>query len=210
MKLTIFGGTGGTGRLLIQQALAAGNQVVAFVRNPFKLGITHEHLTVVQGELADPALIESTVSGADAIISVLGPRGDSSSKPITQGMQNILAAMKKHGVRRLIITSTASASDPNDLPDFRFKVLVTLVKLTMRPAYEEIIHVAQTVRLSDCDWTIVRLPMLSNKPKSGQVRVGYLGRGQVGTVVSRADLAEFMLKQVQDTRYLRQAPLISN
>jgi hypothetical protein len=118
--------------------------------------------------------------------------------------------MKKQGVRRLIITSTASASDPNDLPDFRFKVLVTLVKLTMRPAYEEIIHVAQTVRLSDCDWMIVRLPMLSNKPQSGHVQVGYLGRGQVGTVISRADLADFMLKQVQDTTYLRQAPLISN
>jgi uncharacterized protein YbjT (DUF2867 family) len=87
MKLTIFGGTGGTGRLLIQQALAAGNQVVAFVRNPSKLGITHEHLTVVQGELADPALIERAVSGADAIISVLGPRGDSRSRPITQGMR---------------------------------------------------------------------------------------------------------------------------
>ena len=210
MKLTIFGGTGETGRLLIEQALAAGNQVVAFVRNSSKLKTTHEHLTIVQGELADPALIECAVSGADAIISVLGPRGDSRTKPITRGMQNILAAMKKHGVRRLIITSTASASDPNDLPDFRFKVLVTLVKLTMRPAYEEIIHVAQIVRLSDCDWTIVRLPMLSNKPKSGQVRVGYLGRGQVGTVISRADLAEFMLKQVQETRYLRQAPLISN
>ena len=210
MKLAIFGATGGTGKQLVEQALAGGNQVVAFVRNPSKLNVRHEHLTIVQGELADQAMIECAVSGADAVISVLGPRGDSKSKPITRGTQNILAAMKKQGVRRLIISSTPSACDPNDLADFKFRVLVTLVKLTMRPAYEEIVSVAETVRRSDRDWTIVRVSLLNDNPKSGQVRVGYLGKGEVGVRLSRADMAEFMLKQVQDTKYLRQAPVISN
>jgi len=118
--------------------------------------------------------------------------------------------MKKQGVRRLIISSTPSASDPNDLPDLKFKVLVTLVKLTMRAAYEEIVGVAETVRRSDRDWTIVRMSMLNDNPESGKVRVGYLGKGEVGTRISRADVADFMLKQVQDTKYLRQAPAISN
>lgn len=164
----------------------------------------------MQGELADQAAIERAVSGADAVIGVLGPRGDSKNKPITRGIQNILASMKKQGVRRLIISSTPSASDPNDLPDFKFKALVTLVKLTMRAAYEEIINVAKIVRMSDCDWTIVRVSMLNNNPKSGKVKVGYLGKGEVGVQISRADMAEFMLKQVQDTKYLHQAPVISN
>jgi nucleoside-diphosphate-sugar epimerase len=177
MKLTIFGATGDTGKQLIEQALAAGNQVVAFVRNPSKLDTRHEHLTIVQGELADQATIERAVSGADAVISVLGPRGDSKNKPITRGIQNILASMKKQGVRRLIVSSTPSVSDPNDLPDFKFKALITLVKLTMRTAYEEIINVAKIVRMSDCDWTIVRVSMLNNNPKSGKVKVGYLGKG---------------------------------
>jgi len=210
MKLTIFGATGGTGKQLIKQALAAGNQVVAFVRNPSKLNTRHEHLTIVQGELVDQTMIERAVSGADAVISVLGPRGDLKSKPITRGTQNILAAMKKQGVRRLIISSTPSASDPNDLPDFKFKVLVTFVKLTMRTAYEEIIDIAETIRMSDSDWTIVRVSMLNNNPRSGKVKVGYLGKGEVGVRISREDMAEFMLKQVQDTKYLRKAPVISN
>ncbi|MFB0563359.1 MAG: NAD(P)-dependent oxidoreductase [Candidatus Lokiarchaeia archaeon] len=210
MKLTIFGATGGTGKQLIEQALEAGNHVVAYARNPSKLNTQHEHLTIVQGELTEQATIERAVSGADAVISVLGPRGDSKGKPITQGTQNILAAMKKHGVRRLIISSTPSASDPNDSPDFKFKFLVNLIKLLRRAAYEEIISVAEAVRMSDLDWTIVRVSMLNNKPRSGKVRVGYLGKGDVGLRISRADLAEFMLKQVKDTRYLRQAPVISN
>ena len=119
--------------------LAAGNEVVAYIRNPSKLNINHEHLKVIQGELADEPLIESAVSGADVVLSALGPRGGSKNKPMTEGMQNIIAAMKKQGVRRLIITSTLSAKDPNDLPDFKTKALVNLVKLTMHDAYEDIV-----------------------------------------------------------------------
>lgn len=212
MKLTIFGATGATGKQLIEQALAAGNQVVAFARNPSKIGASHERLTIEQGELTDIATIERAVSGADAVISVLGPRPqeDMHSKPLTHGMQNILAAMQKTGVRRLIISSTPSASDPNDLPDFKFKVLVAIVKSAMRPAYEEIVNVARIVRESGTDWTIVRVSLLNNTPGSGRIKAGHLGKKQVGTNISRADLAAFMLKQVQDTTYLRQAPAISN
>lgn len=210
MKLAIFGATGGTGKLLLERALVAGDHVVAFVRNQSKLNIRHERLTVMRGELADEAMVEHAVSDADAVISVLAPRGGSKGKPITRGMQNIIEAMKKQHVRRLIISSTLSAKDPNDLPDFRAKVLVNLVKFTMHATYEEIVSVAETVRKSELDWTIVRLTTLNNNAKSGKVRVGYLGRGEVGSRISRVDLAEFMLKQVKDTKYLRQAPVISN
>jgi putative NADH-flavin reductase len=210
MKITIFGATGETGRQLVEQALAAGHEVVAYVRNPSKLHINHEHLKVIQGELADEPLIESAVSGADSVISALGPRGASKNKPITEGMQNIITAMKKQNVRRLVITSTLSAKDLNDPLNFRTKAMVNLVKVTMRDAYKEIVSTAETVRNSDLDWTIVRLTMLNNNPKSGKVKVGYVGKGEVGTWISRADLAEFLLRQVQDTKYLRQAPAISN
>lgn len=99
MRLTIFGATGDTGKHLTEQVLAAGNQVVAFVRNPSKLHIRHEGLTIMQGDLADQAAIEQAVNGSDAVISLLGHRGGSKKKPITEGTRNILSAMKKHGVR---------------------------------------------------------------------------------------------------------------
>jgi len=210
LKLTIFGSTGGTGKQVVEQAVAAGNHVVAYVRNPSKLEFIHKNLTIVEGELADQMMIEQAVSGVDAVISVLGPRSGSKDKPITRGMQNIIAAMNKYGVRRLIVSSTLSVKDPNDLPDFKAKFLVNFVKLTMRSAYEEIISVAEIVRKSDLDWTMLRLTTLTNSLKSGKVKVGYLGKGEVGMRISRADLAEFILKQVQNTKYLRQSPVISN
>lgn len=210
MKIAVFGATGGTGKQLIEQALEAGYEVVAYARNPSKLDIRHEHLKVIQGELADAALIESAVSGADAVISVLGPRGGSRGRPVTQGMKNIIVSMKKQGVNRLTVSSTLSAKDPNDKPDFKTQTMVGIVRFTMRDAYEDIVSAAETVRNSDLDWTIVRLSMLNNNAKSGRVRAGYVGKGEVGTSISRADVADFMLKQLEDTKYLRRAPAISN
>ena len=210
MKLAIFGATGETGKQLVRQALEKGNEVIAYIRNPSKLNIEHECLTVIHGELNEKTKIESAISGVDAVLSVLGPRGGSKSKPITQGMQNIILSMEKHNIRRLIISSTLSLSDPEDLPDFKARVLVNLVKLIIRSAYEEIINVGKVVQDSKLDWTIIRLSLLNNNPKSGKVKVGYLGKKEVGLKISRADIADFMLKQVQDTTYIRKAPVISN
>ncbi|MGD0995487.1 MAG: SDR family oxidoreductase [Candidatus Bathyarchaeia archaeon] len=210
MKIVVFGASGNTGKQLVEQALAAGYEVVAYARNPSKLNVSHEHLTVINGELSDAALIETAVKGTDAVLSALGPRGGSKNKPLTQGMRNIIAAMNNQGVRRLIMTSTLSAKDSKDKPDFRTKAMVNLVKTTMHAAYEDIVSVAETVRASDLEWTIVRLAILNNKPKSGKVKVGYVGSGEVGTQISRADIADFMLKQIEDTKYLREAPAISN
>ena len=210
MKILVFGASGDTGKQLVEQALAAGYEVVAYVRNPSKLNVSNKHLTIIQGELSDAALIETAIKGTEAVLSALGPRGGSKNKPLTQGMQNIIAAMKNQGVRRLVITSTLSAKDSKDKPDLRTKAMVNLVKTTMHAAYEDIVNLAETVRASDLDWTIVRLTLLNNKPKSGKVKAGYVGTGEVGTQTSRADIADFMLKQINDKKYLREAPAISS
>ena len=124
MKLTIFGASGATGQQLIEQALAAGYQVVAYARNPARISASTTGLTVVQGELSDIAAIGGAIQRADAIIRVLGPRPGENmhSRPLTHGMQAILAAMQTSGVRRLVISSPPCAADPNDLPDIQIKL----------------------------------------------------------------------------------------
>jgi len=210
MKLVIFGATGKTGQLLVKEALDAGNNVVIYARNPAKIDVKNERLSIIQGELSDQEKIESTVKGAGAVLSLLGPKGGSKSKPLTLGIENIITAMKKLGVRRLIAISTLSAKDPRDQPEFRARFLVAVVKLIMRSAYNEIVGVANVIRQSDVDWTILRLTLLNDKRKSGKVRVGYLGKNELGTWISRANVADFMLQEVNDTRYLREAPVITN
>jgi putative NADH-flavin reductase len=212
MKLTVFGATGETGKQLIEQALAEGNEVTAYARNPSKLTMRHDHLAIEQGELNDKENIERAVRSTEAVISLLGPMlgGDYKNKPLTIGTQNIIGAMKQSGVDRLIVVSTPSAAAPDDLPDFRYKVLVFLIRSLMRPAYEEIVNVARGVQSSGLDWTIVRVSILNNNPKSIKVRTGYLGKGEVGVRISSADIAGFILDELKNGKYVRQMPAISN
>lgn len=212
MRLIIFGGTGEAGRQLIDKALAGGDTVTAFVRQPSRLQTRHDRLSIVQGELHDTRQIQYAINGADAVISLLGPRPREGleNKPLSQGTQNIIAAMKKSGLRRLIVVSTPSARAPEDLFDMKFKALVSIIRTTMRAAYEEIVGIAQAVQASELEWTIVRVSTLNNRVGSGKVRVGYLGRGEVGVQLSRADMVDFILDELQNEKYVGKMPAISN
>jgi nucleoside-diphosphate-sugar epimerase len=209
MKLAIFGATGRTGKHLVEQALAADHDVIAFVRNPSKLTTTHEHLTVVHGDATDPVAVERAVHSTDAVISAMATPASQKiarTQPLTRGTQNILAAMKKHGVRRLIITS-AGIPQPNDSPDLRFSLMMGFGKLIMRASYDDTIGSAHAVRASDVDWTIVRIAGPTNAPRTGRVQAGYVNK-TIGTRVGRADAAAFMLNEVRAAQYIRQAPVI--
>jgi putative NADH-flavin reductase len=209
MKLTIFGATGRTGHLLVEQALAAGHEVTAFARNPAKLGVTNDRLRVVQGDLTDAAQIEAAIRGANAVLSVLGPSNNQATHTISRGMDLILAAMKQTGVRRLIMSAGAGVRDPQDKPGAIDSVFGALLKVTARNVYEDMVQAVAKVRASDLDWTVVRVPMLTDDPAKGKLKIGYLGSG-VSPRISRADMAEFILKQAGDRAYLHQAPVISN
>ena len=105
MRIAIFGATGSVGKLLVRQALDAGYEVRAFVRNPEKLALNHAQLTVIQGDvLHDHAQIQSAVAGSDAVIVALG--AGAKGKVRSQGTQNVIAAMRQAGVRDLICQST--------------------------------------------------------------------------------------------------------
>jgi putative NADH-flavin reductase len=209
MKITIFGGTGRAGRHLVEQALTAGHQVTALVRSPSGLDIQSEGLRVVQGDLADTEKVESAVAGADAVISVLGPAGNKPGYEISRITDTILAAMHRCGVRRLVVAAGAGVRDRQDRPGAFDHLISVVLRLATRHVYEDMVQVVQKVRSSGLDWTVVRVPMLTDGPATGNLKVGYLGQG-VGTRVTRADMAGFMLEQASSTVYLHQAPVISN
>jgi hypothetical protein len=118
--------------------------------------------------------------------------------------------MREFGVRRVVIVATASAPDPSDKPPLRSKFFIGIAKLFLRPAYDDVVATAQAVRESDRDWTIVRPPFLNNDPKTGRVNVGYLGDGITGTLLSRANAADFMLKQLRSDQYIGKAPIVAD
>lgn len=209
MKLAVFGATGRTGQHLVEQALRAGHEVVALARTPSKITIQNPKLTLVQGDIQDAKRVEEVITGVDAVISVLGPTSNKPEFAVSKGIDNILAVMKKVGVRRLILSAGAGIADPADEPKPINRFIGLLLKLVAKNVYEDMLCVVEKVRASDLDWTIVRVPMLTDDPKKGSLRVGYVGKG-TGARLSRADMADFMLKQLQDSSYLRKSPAISN
>ena len=208
MKFGIFGATGRAGKILVAQALEAGYEVVAFARTPSKLGIEHERLSLVQGDVQDAESVASAISGTGAVLSVLGPTSNEPTYEVSKGMANILAAMEGHDVHRLVQSVGAGVGDPNDKPGLFDKLIKVTLKLASRHVYEDMVRVNDLIRASDRDWTLVRVPMLTDEPPTGDLKVGYLGQG-VGTRLSREDLARFMLDQLEDDTYVRKAPVIS-
>ncbi len=185
MKLAIFGGTGKTGRLVVQDALAAGHEVIVLARTPAKLDVKHERLRVVQGDALDPGRVEQVVSGADAILSLLGPAKDAPPLSVSRSMDNIMQAAARCGVRRLVVAAGAGVGDPSDKPGPVDKLIGVLLKTAARGAYEDMSAMAKAVREADLDWTLVRIPRLTDDPAKGAPKVGYLGKGRGHVALTR-------------------------
>jgi putative NADH-flavin reductase len=209
MKVVVFGASGRTGKPLVEQALAAGHEVTAFVRDRAKLALQHPKLTIVQGDSSNAAQVESAVAGADAVLSVLGPVKDSPKDMLQTAGRNIIAAMKRHGVRRLVLLTGAGVRDAQDQPKLIDHIFGFLLRLTSGDVLKDSEAGVNVVRSSDVDWTIVRGPRLMDSERRGRYKVGYVGKDS-GTQISRADVADFMLKQVTDKAWLRKMPMVSD
>ncbi len=208
MKITVFGATGRTGRPLVRQALDEGYEVRAFVRDPSKVEIEHENLELVRGNVQNAEDVERAVAGSDAVLSVLGHTPSSQDDILEVAARHIVAAMEKHGVRRLVTLTGAGVSDPRDEPKLWNKLMNSLLKLISGKVLEDSERHVEIVRNSDLSWVIVRVPMLTEGPHTGEYQVGYVG-GDMSPRISRADVADFMLNQLHSGAYVHEAPVIS-
>lgn len=208
MKLAIFGATGKAGQYLTEHALKQGHAVTVLARTPAKVTIQSPNLRVVEGDILDAASVEAAVQGADAVLSVLGPASNKPELIISRGMRNILHAMHKHGVSRLVLSAGAGIRDPRDRPGLIDRIVGLALGILSKNVVADMQATVDLVRSSDLDWTIVRVPMLTDQPAQNTLKIGYVG--DISPRLAREDLAIFMLKQIQDSTHIRQAPAISN
>jgi nucleoside-diphosphate-sugar epimerase len=212
MKVTVFGATGKIGRLVVADLLAGGHTVTAYVRDPAKLGQRQPELSIVTGELSDDDLVRRAMRGADAVMSALGPSLKRSAKgtPVTIGTHNIVAAMEAENIGRFIGLATPSVADERDRPTWKARVLPVVAGLLFPNALAELVGMTTAVTQSGLEWTIARITSPNDNPSKGSLRAGYLGRDKVGSAMSRADIAAFLVAQLTDDTLARAAPAISN
>ena len=209
MKLIIFGSTGGTGRQLVMQALEQGYDVTAFACSPEKIDQTHEKLKVIKGNVLDISSVEQSMQGYDAVLCSLGlPNIMDKSGLRANGTKNIVRAMEKMNIKRLICQSALGTDDSHDLLPFHYKYL--LVPLIMKRLYADHANQESCIKKSQLEWVIVRPGALTNGQRTGVYKHGFTANnGAIKAKISRADTAEFMLKQLTDDSYLYKTPCIS-
>ncbi len=209
MKLIIFGSTGGTGRQIVTQALEQGHDVTAFARSPEKLGQKHEKLQAIKGDVLDLASVERAVKGQDAVCCSLGlPAVMDKSNLRANGTKNIIRAMEKTGVRRFICQSSAGIGDSSDTLPFLMKYFI--VPFILRRVWADHEIQENYIKKSRLDWIIARPAALTDGELTGSYQHGFTANNKtVTSKVSRADTADFMLKQLADNDYLHKTPCIS-
>jgi len=212
MNIAIFGASGRTGNLLTERALAAGHRVTALVRSPERFPY-RDRVRVVAGNAFDPAAIAQTLEGADVVLSALGARSLGREEVLERSVPLIVKAMQQHGPRRLITLGSAGALD-NSLDQqspFRrwFVQKVVYNTLLKWPVAAQRAQWA-ALSASRLDWTMVMPPMLTNSTAKGRYRIDGNALPRNGSSIARADVADFMMQQINSSEWLGRGVYITD
>ena len=204
MRIVILGANGPTGRLLTDQTLAAGHEVVAVTRRPAEFPIRDSMLDVVRGDVLDAEALDSVIEGSDAVLSTLGaPFGKEPVEVYSRGVQHALDAMKKHGVHRLVVVSSGAVTGEDEpTGGFLFnRVLQPYVTRVLgRTVYDDMRRMEAIVASSDTEWTILRPSGLFELPAVTDFSI--TEEHGPGRFTSRTDLAAAMVLQLSGTRFV--------
>lgn len=216
MTILLFGSTGRSGLPLVAQALEAGHAVTAFARDRTKLPSDlrekyAESLTLVEGDILQAAEVDAAFLAAkpDAVVSTLGPAKDSPDDLMSTAASHIIAAMRTHGVRRIIWMTGAGVPGEGDQPKLINHVIKALLKLLAGKVLAQSEAAVNEIRSTELDWTVLRVPILRDGKPTGGYRVGSVGVG-TGPKLLRADGATFILRELEQPEHPRRSPVVSN
>ena len=211
MRITVFGATGGIGHWVVKFALDKGYEVTAFVRNPNKIKTKDSHLTIFQGQITDYKDIKKAVAGSDAVINALGLSMSPFAKdfPAVEANKLIIEAMKAEGVMRYIAWGTPSVHADGDEKSYITVVPSIMAGIFLRRAKKAMVEIARDVEKSGLEWTIVRFMAPKDTAHTGKVKISF-GKEKLNFNISRADIADFMLRQVNLKEYIHRMPIIGS
>lgn len=211
MHLALFGGSGRTGQLLTERALAAGHTLSVLVRKPASYPFAGR-VALIQGDAADPAAIAQTLAGADAVLSALGARSLGREDVLERAVPLIVEAMKTAGIARIVVLGSAGALDAalDKQPAYRRWIVENVVYKTLLkwPVASQRAQI-QALQASGLDWTMAMPPMLTNAPARGTYRIDADALPRGGSRIARADVADFMLQQLSNPGWSRKGVYIA-
>lgn len=208
MRLALFGATGRAGGAILRQAEASGYHVHALVRSPGRLDATSPSVVVAAGDVRDLAAAERVVEGADAVISAIGGTSPGNPAVLQQGTACIIAAMNRHGLRRLIVVQGFHLPFPGDRRSIGRPAMASLLRAWNRHLSADTYRMADVLAGSELDWTLIRMPRLKPGPPGDNYRVGRLALGPWSTVTT-GQVAHFTMSCLEAGDFVCDAPMIA-
>lgn len=206
MKILVIGAAGKTGTAVVEQAVAAGHEVTAFVQRADEYKTPN--VRVVEGNATDSVAMDKAVAGQDAVLDTIGGKTPYKTTTLEEdAARTIIASMQRNGVRRLVVTSMLGEGESEaSTPAYTRLLLATF----LRGADKDKAAMESAVETSNLEWVILRPAILNDEPATGNVRVFPVGSGEKAHKITRADLAAFMLAQLSSNEHLHQAVTIAN
>jgi putative NADH-flavin reductase len=206
MNLIVFGASGGTGQEVVKQALEQGHQVTAFVRNPDKIKLKSHNLQVVEGNIMDIGSIKKAMIGQNAVLCCIGSAPFKTGTIRSDSARNIVLAMEQTGVKRIVLQSSLGVGDSKvSFDKMPFIVRKIILPLVLQKAFDDHELQEEYLKQSILDWVVARPAGLDNGALTGNYRHDFAYNDKSITMkISRADTADFMLKQVSSNLYLKQ------
>ncbi|WP_326651927.1 MULTISPECIES: NAD(P)H-binding protein [unclassified Streptomyces] len=204
MRLAVFGATGGIGQEIVTQALAAGHEVTAVVRDPARFTVTGPGLQVFRADLKEGESLREAVAGRDAVLSGLGARRRADAGIAAKLTRSVLWAMEAEGTRRLLVVSAAPLGPVPERQPLLDRAILAVVGAALKAVYDDLRNMEEELARSATDWTSVRPPRLLDKALTGSYRTVVGGSPRRGRVIGRADVAHAMLAMVDDPATVKQ------
>ncbi|MFM7092860.1 MAG: NAD(P)-dependent oxidoreductase [Bacteroidota bacterium] len=213
MKVIIFGATGFSGQGILAEALKQGHEVTTLVRDASKIPIKHQNLTIVEGNVLDPQTVASVLHHQEAVIQCLGVGGKGDGKLstfISDATKIIVDEMQMQKIKRLIAMSNVGAGNSIAFqPWFFTKIILPYFMKWLKVIIEDKNRMEPIIMNSNLDWTIVRCPNIVDKPAKGTCNATLDSKG-LKLSITLSDLSKFMVEQLKQTAYIKQAPSVSN
>lgn len=206
MNITVFGATGKVGSIVVQEALRRGHSVTAFAYHIGNLQSSPK-LRFVEGDVHDPGPVKEALMQTDAVISALGSWGTKTKDILSAGMANIIPTMEQRGIKRIISLTGADARDSADKPKLLNKLTHTLFNITAHDVMQDGEQHIALLRSSQLDWTVVRSPVMTNKPAGNGYKLQHELIGPWHTI-PRVLVAHSLVDLVESTEFNHSAPVI--
>lgn len=213
MKVIIFGATGFSGQAILADSIKQGHEVTILVRDASKIPIKHQNLTIVEGNVLNPQTVASVLHHQEAVIQCLGVSGKGDGKPttfISDATKIIVDEMQNQKIKRLIAMSNVGAGNSIAFqPWFFTKIILPYFMKWLKVIIEDKNRMEPIIMNSNLDWTIVRCPNIVDKPAKGRCNATLDGKG-LKLSITLSDLSKFMVDQLKQTVFIKQAPSVSN